>query len=331
MTVACIIDSHGCETKDLIKIPSNVNIYYRGLKGECTNAISVNDNYSFLKSVGKENSNYVKTKLKKLTFNQYFAKDIIYGPTEINEMCFQRERGGITSYWNTPYGGFKNHILTLDDDNNLTEKLLPFEEYMEIKLSTIIDDITKKNTNTNINIYINACRALCTNDSDDSDDSDEWNEFEKQLENSMEISSSLAFKSYSKKLKRKSPKRKSPKRKSPKRKSPKRKSPKRKSPKRKSPKNQILKKTKFQKNIIDDINSVDWYIFTLNTCGYCNKAKKLLEDNDKAFKSKEITDQNNEEIYKSIDILTDKYRYFPIIFHKGKFIGGYTELKNKFK
>ena len=125
--------------------------------------------------------------------------------------------------------------------------------------------------------------------------------------------------------KRKSPKRKSPKRRSPKRKSPKRKSPKRRSPKRKSPKRKSPKRKSSFKSP-RDIKSVEWYIFTINTCVYCNKAKKLLEDHNKSFISTEINDQNSKDIYNSIDALTDNYRYFPIIFHNGKFIGGYTEL-----
>jgi glutaredoxin len=76
--------------------------------------------------------------------------------------------------------------------------------------------------------------------------------------------------------------------------------------------------------------SAEWFIFTRDGCSYCKKAKELLANNSKKFKEEKITDDNKLEIYDIIDSYTDKYRYFPIIFNKGKFIGGFTELQSKF-
>jgi glutaredoxin len=121
--------------------------------------------------------------------------------------------------------------------------------------------------------------------------------------------------------KRKSPKRKSPKRKSPKRKSPKRKSPKRKSPKRKSPENKLL----------DEINKIKWYIFTMKGCKYCSEAINLLSQHNQHFTTQEVNKYNIKDIYSIIDSSTSNYRYFPIIFHNDEFIGGYQELKTIFE
>ena len=114
---------------------------------------------------------------------------------------------------------------------------------------------------------------------------------------------------------RRSPKR-VPKRKSPKRKSPKRGSPKRGSPKRGSP------------TLLDNIKGVEWYVFTMSGCGYCTKANKLLLEHNQHFMTYEVTKYNQKSVYDVIDSLTDKYRYFPVVFNKGKFIGGYQELSN---
>ena len=127
--------------------------------------------------------------------------------------------------------------------------------------------------------------------------------------------------------KRKSPKRKSPKRKSPKRKSP---SPKRKSPKRKSKslklKSNSSKNSAFS-NIKELIQKNEWFIVSLDGCTYCDKSKELIKSKGSKFESESLNDSNKNYIYQSIDSLTNNYRYFPIIFHNGKFIGGYGELQ----
>ena len=135
------------------------------------------------------------------------------------------------------------------------------------------------------------------------------------------------------KSRRKSPKKASKSR----RKSPKktaksrRKSPKKASKsRRKSPK----KASKFTLSTRDKIintklQGIDWFIVTMEGCGYCDQAKKLLETHKLKFKTQMLTKENQNKIYESIDSLTKKYRYFPVIFYKGKFLGGYTELKKK--
>jgi glutaredoxin len=81
----------------------------------------------------------------------------------------------------------------------------------------------------------------------------------------------------------------------------------------------------------DMFKTKDWFIFTKNSCGYCNKAKEALTNKGYMFESKEITNENKDSIYSVIDVYTNNYRYFPVIFHKGVFIGGYIDLEKKLK
>ena len=127
-------------------------------------------------------------------------------------------------------------------------------------------------------------------------------------------------KSKSKRKTRKSPKQKS---KSRRRKSPKRKSKsrRRKSPKRKS-------KSRRRKSVKrSSFSNSGWYIVTKDGCPYCDKAKSLLSQKGIKYKVEVANDSNKVQIYKKVDNITNNYRYFPMIFHNGKFIGGYTELE----
>ena len=82
---------------------------------------------------------------------------------------------------------------------------------------------------------------------------------------------------------------------------------------------------------VDQGSHTEFTIYTKEGCGYCTKAKELLNKKGFVFEQIEITDSNRESIYKKIDKLTDNYRYFPIIFEGDKFLGGYTELSTKYQ
>ena len=132
--------------------------------------------------------------------------------------------------------------------------------------------------------------------------------------------------------KRKSPKRKSPKRKSPKRKSRKRSSPKRGSPKRGSPKRKSRKASGARGSLEHRIKSADWFIVTMKGCRFCGEAKKLLRANGQKYKSTVLTEKNEDKIWPVTDKLAKKkYRYFPMIFRRGRFFGGYGELQKKYE
>lgn len=98
---------------------------------------------------------------------------------------------------------------------------------------------------------------------------------------------------------------------------------------KKSPKKSPFTTTTKDKIMDAKKDGIDWFILTMNGCGYCDEAKKLLKQHKLPFKTQMITENNKDKIYESIDHLTKKYRYFPVIFYKRKFIGGFTELKQK--
>ena len=131
------------------------------------------------------------------------------------------------------------------------------------------------------------------------------------------------------KSRRKSRRKKSPKRKSKstRRKSPKRKSKsRRKSRRKKSPKRKS--KSRRRKSVKRSaFSNSGWYIVTKDGCPYCDKAKSLLSQKGINYKAEVANDSNKVKIYKKVDNITNNYRYFPMIFHNGKFIGGYTELE----
>lgn len=70
-----------------------------------------------------------------------------------------------------------------------------------------------------------------------------------------------------------------------------------------------------------------WLVITRKGCKYCEKAKEFLTQRGYQYVEQEITDENKESTYQMIDPYTNSYRYFPIIFYNGYFIGGYTELE----
>ena len=88
-----------------------------------------------------------------------------------------------------------------------------------------------------------------------------------------------------------------------------------KSPK-KSPKKSSFTTTTKDKIMDAKKDGIDWFILTMNGCGYCDEAKKLLKQHKLPFKTQMITENNKDKIYESIDPLTKKYRYFPVIFYK---------------
>ncbi len=76
---------------------------------------------------------------------------------------------------------------------------------------------------------------------------------------------------------------------------------------------------------------VPWFIFTMKGCNYCEFAKKLLDERNIKYQTTEINDSNKDKIYSYTDPYTKKYRYFPMIFNNGKFVGGFGELKKMIK
>ena len=73
-----------------------------------------------------------------------------------------------------------------------------------------------------------------------------------------------------------------------------------------------------------------WYVITKEGCPYCINAKELLAKNNQKYTILKLDDNNRQLIYQNVDHLTNKYRYVPMVFKDGKFIGGYDKLKERF-
>lgn len=69
------------------------------------------------------------------------------------------------------------------------------------------------------------------------------------------------------------------------------------------------------------------FLFTKAGCGYCQKAKNLLDKSGIRYEYHDIPDEDKEFLYAHIDGLTGGHRTFPIVFTHDKFIGGYQELE----
>ena len=60
--------------------------------------------------------------------------------------------------------------------------------------------------------------------------------------------------------------------------------------------------------------------------GIVKKAKALLREKKVTFKTYNAT---SDKVFEKTDKMTKGYHYFPMIFKKGKFVGGYTELEKE--
>lgn len=198
MTIACIIDGHGCTNTEnsLIIIPPNINIFFRSKDGQCPSWYSPYYNYRFLDIMGKSETPYFRKQLRRLQYQHYdislekiraipedeFIAEKISGSNDdkkqvlIFNMEFEINRGGISDWKNVTPEGFNNSILTIYSDNTMTDNSIKDG----IRLSDIIDTLisSRSDPDTTINIYINACRSPC---SIEVSDETEWDEFEKEL------------------------------------------------------------------------------------------------------------------------------------------------------
>lgn len=100
--------------------------------------------------------------------------------------------------------------------------------------------------------------------------------------------------------------------------------------KSKRSKSKRVNKTKRSKSKKSQIK-IDYTIYSIEGCPFCADAKQLIRKNKLKYKEIKVNNKNKEKIYKKIDSKTNNYRYFPIIFKKNKFIGGFKELSDLLK
>ena len=94
----------------------------------------------------------------------------------------------------------------------------------------------------------------------------------------------------------------------------------------------VLVSSKSYKNsaLRKKIASSKWFIITTPGCGYCTETKKLLRRNGQKFHYRSLTVRNKDSIFAVTHPMTKNYEYFPMIFHQGKFYGGFQELSKHF-
>ena len=74
-----------------------------------------------------------------------------------------------------------------------------------------------------------------------------------------------------------------------------------------------------------------WVLFTKENCNYCRKTKALLPEAEQVPCDAYLA-SSRDEFLKQMDQLTGReYRTFPMVFHNGKFVGGYTETAKRFE
>ena len=74
-----------------------------------------------------------------------------------------------------------------------------------------------------------------------------------------------------------------------------------------------------------------YVVITLDSCGFCIKAKELLKKTNNHFvvlEKEKLNPQILEKLMKRFN--KQDYKSFPRIFSKGKFIGGYIDLEKIF-
>jgi thioredoxin reductase (NADPH) len=72
----------------------------------------------------------------------------------------------------------------------------------------------------------------------------------------------------------------------------------------------------------------EYFVYTLDGCPWCEKAKELLKDKKKKFVAKNGVN-NTEVVEKMKKIGREDYKYWPKIFLNDEFIGGYTDLEKR--
>ena len=93
----------------------------------------------------------------------------------------------------------------------------------------------------------------------------------------------------------------------------------------------VSKEGKIGKGLMQTLKEDEWFIFTINNCGSCKKAKELFSLLKIKYKQLEVKDSEKDIVLSELKLATSNYKYFPIIFKNKKFIGGYVELEKMLK
>lgn len=72
---------------------------------------------------------------------------------------------------------------------------------------------------------------------------------------------------------------------------------------------------------------ISFLVFAKDGCPYCEKAKALLKEKELPHHVITVTPDIVREVFAELDIYTNEYSTYPLIFEKMKFVGGYDDLK----
>ena len=94
----------------------------------------------------------------------------------------------------------------------------------------------------------------------------------------------------------------------------------------------VIRDGKKGKEVINNIlkakmSEPQWYIYSIDGCSYCKKAKDLLNSLGLKYTEIRVCNEDKEEFFRAKASETGGYKFFPVIFNMGVFIGGYTELQ----
>ncbi len=79
---------------------------------------------------------------------------------------------------------------------------------------------------------------------------------------------------------------------------------------------------------IEQPQSKGYTIYSKSNCPYCTNAKQLLTAAHIVDCDEFLTAEKKPDFLEQMDVFTGlQYRTFPMVFHNGKFVGGFTETK----
>lgn len=78
-----------------------------------------------------------------------------------------------------------------------------------------------------------------------------------------------------------------------------------------------------------EITNIKYCVYSLENCSYCAAAKRLLDKNNLLYNDIKVDREEAKEVLKILEAYTNNYAYFPIIFYKKKFLGGFQELQKQ--
>ena len=78
-----------------------------------------------------------------------------------------------------------------------------------------------------------------------------------------------------------------------------------------------------------EIANIKYCVYSLANCSYCADAKILLKKNNLLYNDIKVDREEAKDVLKMLEAYTNNYAYFPIIFYKKKFLGGFQELQKQ--